>query len=305
MEGNCRIPVLVGCTASGKTGLLLDLGRRRELEVIMADSRQVYRGMDIGTAKPSAAETGLVPHHLIDCIDPGQEFSAGEFARRAQELIPMIRSSGRVPVVSGGTALYVMALIGSLDPMPGRCPGVREGLETIESEHPGSLYALLERLDPAIAEGISPSDMVRQIRSIEIYALTGRPPSSLRKGGDPGRRELFRIVGIRVPGDELRRRIEERTGEMLRNGLIEEVRSLMKAGWGRDSALGRTIGYAEVIDFLDRGEGTMDDLRESICVSTWRFARRQRNMFRRIPDITWLDSDPACVEECLFEEGGC
>ncbi|MBN2608207.1 MAG: tRNA (adenosine(37)-N6)-dimethylallyltransferase MiaA [Candidatus Fermentibacteraceae bacterium] len=297
-------PVLVGCTASGKTGLLLRLRERRDFQVISADSRQVYRGMDIGTAKPSPDERAFLIHHLLDCIDPDQSFSAGDFERRALELIGSIRSSGSVPVVAGGTALYVMALTGALDPLPERCPGVRKGLGELELEVPGCLWRMLHSVDPATAESVGRGDIRRQTRAMELFALTGSPPSKLRKGGDPIARERFRIVGISVPGDEHRRRIGIRTDLMLDSGLVEEVGSLLRAGWGRESALGRTIGYAEVLDYLDGGIGTLAELREAIEINTWRLARRQRNMFGRIPGITWVREDPEEVESLLFAEGG-
>lgn len=303
LEGSSPTPVLIGCTASGKTGLLLKLREKLDFQVISADSRQIYRGMDIGTAKPAPDERSFLKHHLLDCLDPGRAFSAGDFARAAVKLIPAIRSEGSIPVVAGGTALYVMALTGGLDPMPRRCPGLRQGFVDLEAEAPGILQRMLLDADPSMAEKVGRTDIRRQIRSLEIFALTGRPPSQLRRGGDPETRLHYRIAGITLPRDELRRRIDIRAGEMLRTGLIDEVRGLMDAGWDRTSVLGRTIGYSDVLDYLEGKIDTREELRESISVNTWRLARRQKNMFRRIPGVAWVEPDPAAVEACLFGEG--
>lgn len=303
LEGSRPTPVLIGCTASGKTGLLLKLRGKRDFQVISADSRQIYRGMDIGTAKPSSDERSLLKHHLIDCLDPDRAFSAGDFARAAVRLIRGIRSEGSVPVVAGGTALYVMALTGGLDPMPERCPGLRQGLMELEDEVPGILRRMLLGADPSMAGKVGRKDIRRQIRSLEIFALTGFPPSKLRRGGDPKRGNAFRIAGITLPREELRRRIGMRAGEMIRAGLIDEVRGLLEEGWDRTSVLGRTIGYSDVLDYLEGRIDTREELRESIAVNTWHLARRQKNMFRRIPGVTWVEPDPAAVEACLFGEG--
>lgn len=303
LEGSRQTPVLIGCTASGKTGLLLKLREKLDFQVISADSRQIYRGMDIGTAKPTPDERSLLKHHLIDCLDPDRAFSAGDFARAAVKLIRSIRSEGSVPVVAGGTALYVMALTGGLDPMPERCPGLRQGLVELEAEAPGILRRMLLDSDPSMAEKVGRTDIIRQIRSLEIFALTGSPPSKLRRGGDPETRYEYRIAGITLPREELRSRIDRRAGEMIRMGLIDEVRGLMKAGWDGTTVLGRTIGYSDVLDYLEGKIDTREELRESIAVNTWRLARRQKNMFRRIPGVTWVEPDPAAVEACLFGEG--
>ncbi len=303
LAGSEQTPVLIGCTASGKTGLLMKLREKHDFQVISADSRQIYRGMDIGTAKPTPDERSLLKHHLLDCLDPDRSFSAGEFSRAAVKLIGSIRSEGSVPVVAGGTALYVMALTGGLDPMPERCPGLRRGFTELEAEAPGILSRLLHKADPAMAEKVGSADVRRQIRSLEIFALTGCPPSKLRKGGDKGTRNRYRIAGISLPREELRRRIDRRAGEMMSMGLIDEVRGLLEAGWDRSSVLGRTIGYSDVLDYLEGKIDTKEELRESIAVNTWRLARRQKNMFRRIPEVTWVDPDPAAVEACLFGEG--
>ena len=298
------LPVLTGCTASGKTRILLELSKRHSIEIINADSRQVYRGMDIGTAKPSLKEQSQLKHHLLDQIDPDEVFSAGMFLDRARELIIQIGIRGSVPLIAGGTALYILALTGSLDEMPPRCDEIREGLKLFENERPGILYEILYRVDPELADKIGESDKRRQERALEIYFQSGKPPSSFRKGGNPSEREKYLIAGISIPRDEHRRRIRRRAIKMLDVGLIDEVEALLSAGWGRDSALGRTIGYSEVLAFLDGSISTEDEIIDTISINTWRLVRRQKNMFRRIEGINWMEDDPDLIDEFLFAEGG-
>lgn len=304
MADNPLIPVLTGCTASGKTRILLELSSRHSIEIINADSRQVYRGMDIGTAKPSLKEQSQLTHHLLNQIDPDEVFSAGMFACKARELIIQISIRGSVPLIAGGTALYILALTGSLDEMPPRCDGIREGLKLFENERPGILYEMIHRVDPELAEKIGVSDRRRQERALEIYFQSGKPPSSFRKGGDPSERKKYLIAGISTPRDEHRRRIRRRAMRMLDAGLIDEVEALLSAGWGRNSALGRTIGYTEVLAFLDGSISSEDEIIEAISINTWRLVRRQKNMFRRIEGINWMEDDPDLIDEFLFAERG-
>jgi len=300
MQASSAIPVLTGCTASGKTGVLLRLRLKHEIEVISADSRQVYRELNIGTAKPTSEEQSTLVHHLIDFINLDETFSAGMFAKEAWRLISEIRSRNSIPVIAGGTALYLMALIGILDPMPSKCSGVREGLEALEEEIPGVLYRMLKRLDPPAAKVTGEGDKRRQIRALELYALTGSVPSALRKGGDPMLKDMFRIVGITLPREEHRRRIRARASTMISQGLIDEVRSLLSAGWGRESVLGRTIGYREVLDYLDGIIPSVEETVEAITTSTWHLVRRQKNMFGRFEDILWIEDNPDLIEKSLF-----
>lgn len=303
MEETEKVPVLVGCTASGKTGVLLQLAGDYDMEIISADSRQIYRGMDVGTAKPTAGEREILKHHLIDCVDPDEEYSAGRFREAAESLIEDIRARHRIPVISGGTVLYVMALTGGLDPMPKRSEGLRKGLKTLEEMEPGTLYSLLRRIDPERAGAVGENDTRRIVRSIEIFALTGKKPTSLRKGGDSSIREKYRLVGIKVSREEHLRRIKLRVDNMIGTGLVEEVQRLLEEGWGRESALGRTIGYTEVLDYLEGKTNSMEEMAENIVSNTWKLVRRQKNMYRRMQDIVWIDGDVRKVEEELLAEG--
>ncbi|MCK5116624.1 MAG: tRNA (adenosine(37)-N6)-dimethylallyltransferase MiaA [Candidatus Aegiribacteria sp.] len=307
LDDNLHIPpvsVLTGCTASGKTGVLLKLKEKRDIEVISADSRQVYRGLDIGTAKPSLEEQSVLAHHLIDIINPDEAFSAGMFSREAQRLISEIRNRDSIPVIAGGTVLYLLALTGSLDPMPRRCSGVREGLMVLERETPGVLYRMLEKLDPLTAASTGEGDIRRQIRALELFALTGSLPAVLRKGGDPKLRRMFRIVGISLPREDHRRKIRSRAADMIDQGLVDEVKSLLSEGWGRESVLGRTIGYREVLDFLDGSIASIEKTIDAISASTWHLVRKQKNMFDRFEGIVWVEDNQDLIEELLLGEGG-
>ena len=304
MEGSTAVPVLTGCTASGKTGILLKLRQKYDFEIISADSRQIYRGMNIGTAKPEPAERSILVHHLVDCIDLNEIFSAGMFSREARRLIHEIENRNSIPVVAGGTALYLIALTGGLDPMPDRCDGVRNGLKILEEEIPGILYRMLKRLDMKTAQATGSGDVRRQIRALELYALTGKAPSDMRMGGDPMLRKKFRIVGISLPKKEHRRRIRARAEKMIGQGLIDEVKSLLANGWGRESIVGRTIGYREILDFLEGVIPSLEDTVDAIAINTWHLVRRQKNMFKRLEGIVWVEDDPDLVEKLLFGERG-
>lgn len=304
MEGSTAVPVLTGCTASGKTGILLKLRQKYDFEIISADSRQIYRGMDIGTAKPEPAERSILVHHLVDCIDLNEIFSAGMFSREARRLIHEIENRNSIPVVAGGTALYLIALTGGLDPMPDRCDGVRNGLKILEEEIPGILYRMLKRLDMKTAQATGSGDVRRQIRALELYALTGKVPSDMRMGGDTMLRKKFRIVGISLPKEEHRRRIRARAKKMIRQGLIDEVKTLLANGWGRESIVGRTIGYREILDFLEGVIPSLEDTVDAIAINTWHLVRRQKNMFKRLKGIIWVEDDADLVEKLLFGERG-
>ncbi len=281
-----RLIVLSGPTASGKSGLALELAREFPLEIVNADSLQVYRYMDIGTAKPSAAERREVPHHLIDVAKPDEPYDAGRFVREAEGAIAEIRGRGKVPIVVGGTGMYIRTLLRGLDPLPSD-PGVREALaRRWDAEGGAALHEELSRTDPETAAKIHPSDRHRVIRALEIAAVTGIPPSRARtawatRTGDPGC--LF--LALWPDRETLYRRIDLRSEEMFRRGLLEEVRRLLVWGYGRDLKPMKALGYrhavSHLLDGADRAR-TVEDLKRD----TRRYAKRQ---------LTWLSSETNLV----------
>jgi tRNA dimethylallyltransferase len=275
------IPVLAGCTGTGKTEAAMAIASRVPgIEIVSADSRQIYRGMDIGTAKPSRMLLESVPHHLVNVAEPDRLFSAGWFRKEADRVIEEILSRGGIPLLVGGSALYLMALAGMVDTLPERNDRLRNALLAIEQEAPGGLHRLLRGTDPHGAAEIGPRDRVRLVRALEIALLSGGMASELRTGGEPDKR--FRFAILERSNVELKRRIDARTRAMMEAGLPEEVRGLLQAGFSREPVMGATIGYSEIIDHI-QGRCTLEQAEDSIRTNTWRYARRQRNMFRRLP----------------------
>ncbi len=274
---------LLGPTASGKSSLALKLAERVPLEIVSMDSAQVYRGLDLGTAKPGAAERARVPHHLVDIVDPDHSYSAGRWRADAVPVIREILGRGKVPLIVGGTMLYYRALIGGLDALPQADAEVRAAInaEAAERGWP-ALHAELERVDPRSAHRIAPADTQRIQRALEVWRLTGKPLSALQgltRAGLP-----FALKGFAlVPGDReaLAQRIAERFDAMLAAGLVDEVgalRSRFELTAGMPSM--RTVGYRQVWQFLE-GEISEAQMREQAVAATRQLAKRQ---------LTWLRS---------------
>ncbi len=285
MEEN-RILVLSGPTASGKTAAAVALARLFPLEIVNADSMQVYRGMDIGTAKPSPAEREEIAHHLIDVADPDEEYSAGRFVAEAGGAIRGIRLRGRFPLVSGGTGMYIRSLLKGLDPLPSD-PLVRARLSRRWAEEGAeALHGELSRVDPGSAARIHPSDRVRVIRALEVAEITGEPISARRSSWSAGGGR-FRVLFLVLAMDRnlLYRRIDSRVEAMFQAGLIEEVRGLLARGFGPELSSMKALGYRHVVSHLREGvplEETVARMKQD----TRRYAKRQ---------ITWLSGEPDAV----------
>ncbi|MCK5785543.1 MAG: tRNA (adenosine(37)-N6)-dimethylallyltransferase MiaA [Candidatus Sabulitectum sp.] len=300
MEDKRLIPVITGCTASGKTEAAFYIARQLPaVEIISADSRQLYRGMNIGTAKPTVEQLKEFPHHMIDVADPDDLLSAMWFAKNAMEIIEDIFKRGATPLVVGGSGLYIMSLAGLMDRLPARNDQLRASLLSLEDTVPGSLHRFLAGLDKDEAAVTGIRDRVRLVRALEITLLSGERSSILKKGGNPDKR--FRFVFIEKDNTVLREGIKKRTSEMLSNGLLDEVRGLLERGYNRDPVLGVTIGYSEIIDHLD-GLCSIEQAQTAIETHTWQYARKQRNMFRRLPGVVSVSSDPVTVQAALFGE---
>jgi tRNA dimethylallyltransferase len=298
---------VVGPTASGKSALALRLARARSGEIVSCDSLQVYRGLDIGSAKPTPEERAEVRHHLVDVADPGEAFSAAAYARLARAALGEIAARGRLAIVAGGTGLYLRALLQGLFEGPSRDEGLRRRLEALaERFGDARVHRLLARVDPEAAGRIRPRDRVRVVRALEVYRVTGRPISDQQRGGaEPlqGFRRL--VVGLDPDRGALRERVEARTREMLARGLVEEVRGLLGRGYGAELRPLRAIGYRQAVAVV-RGEMTVAEAEGAIVTETMRFAKRQRTWFRhQQPDAEWFsqaDEAFAAVLRWLDEE---
>ncbi|MEU8796887.1 tRNA (adenosine(37)-N6)-dimethylallyltransferase MiaA [Spirillospora sp. NPDC048819] len=280
---------VVGATAAGKSDLAVELALRLGGEAVNADSMQLYRGMDIGTAKLTADEMRGVPHHLLDVWDVTETASVAEYQRLSADVIASIRGRDRVPVLVGGSGLYVRAALDHLE-FPGTDPAVRARLEE-ELAHagPGPLHERLRGLDPAAAAAILPSNGRRIVRALEVIEITGRPFTATL----PEHRYRYGSVvqvGLSVPREELDERIALRVARMWDAGLVGEVRELEKHGLRDGLTAGRALGYAQVLRFLS-GEWTEEQAMQDTVRTTRRFARRQESWFRRDPRVQWLPYD--------------
>jgi tRNA dimethylallyltransferase len=282
---------IVGPTAVGKTEIAIQLAQHLDAEIVSLDSRQIYRGMDIGTAKPTPDQRQAVPHHLIDCVDVDQPFSVAEYQRLADTAIAEIRGRGKRTMAVGGAGLYFRGIIDGLFDGPGADAEIRAKLQREADEHGNvALHERLRRCDPETANRVHPNNLVRVIRALEIYELTGKPISSLQqqwKMNEP--RYLFRAFGLNMPREVLYRRIEERVDRMVEAGLIEEVKGLLDQGYPRNCVAMQSFGYKELIDYLD-GKRTLDEAIALLKQNTRRFAKRQLTWFRNDPRIEWLDT---------------
>ena len=283
--------VILGPTASGKTELALRLSRHFDLEVISADSRQVYRGMDIGTAKPTKKELETVVHHLIDVVDPDENFSAADFEARGNRIVRGISTRGKQPFLVGGTGLYIKALTEGLLAAPSGNSVYREKLKRIEMENGvGTLYEALCKVDPPLAERLFPKDVIRIIRGLEVFAQTGKRLSDFQE--EHGfRKSDFRTLklGIHVERENLNDRIERRVEKMMGGGLLEETRDLLDKGFLPSLKSMQAIGYGECITHLE-GKMSLETAIETIQRETRRYAKRQMTWFRKDKSVTWLES---------------
>ena len=281
------VVALVGPTAAGKSALSIGLAHSIGGEVVNADSMQLYRGMDIGTAKLSPAQRQGVPHHLLDIWDIRETASVAEYQRRARAAIDDILARGRVPIVVGGSGLYVRAVLDDLRFQPTE-PAVRQRLEAeLSACGAAALHERLARLDPAAAAVILPGNGRRIVRALEVIEVSGRPFTAVLPDYEP----VYRCVqiGLRIAREQLDERIAARVAGMWRAGFVAEVRGLAAVGLREGRTASRALGYAQVLRFLD-GEWPEHDAREETIRATRRFARRQESWFRRDPRVAWVDA---------------
>lgn len=296
-----KIAVIVGATASGKTSAGIALAGRLNGEIISADSMQIYREMAIGTAKPTPAERAAVPHHLVDFVSPDTAYSVAAFKDDAQAVIKAILSRERVPIVVGGTGLYINALTlpwGFAEPASD--PAVREALEArYDTEGAEALYRELETLDPAAAEKIHPHNKKRIVRAMEVYQVTGKTKSAWEARA----RQIelpydFVMMGIGMARSELYARIDHRVDQMMAGGLLDEVSALLDAGYGPELLSMQAIGYKELIPAV-RGEQPLAECVHILKRDTRHFAKRQLTWFRRDRRIRWYDPADYASSEAM------
>ena len=296
------VVAVVGPTAAGKSELSLRLAAALDGEVINADSMQLYRGMDIGTAKLTKAERGEVPHHLLDIWDVTETASVSEYQRLARVVIADVQARGRTPILVGGSGLYVRAAIDNLE-FPGTDPALRARLEEeLAALGPAALHGKLAAADPAAAAAILPSNGRRIVRALEVIELSGRPFSAVLPAYDAVLTSAQ--LGLAIPRPRLDERITARVRRMFGNGLVDEVRRLADPaapGGGLRGGLtaSRALGYAQVLRYLD-GDWTEAAAEEETVRATRRFARRQESWFRRDPRVRWLDgTEPVPISDAL------
>jgi len=285
-NGKPKIIVIVGPTASGKSALAVEIAQKFNGEIVSADSRQIYRGMDIGTAKPSKKEMTAVRHHLIDIKDPNQDYSVGQYKKDAIKAINRIIKSGKLPILIGGTGLYIDAVVKNLE-----FPEVKENKklraqleEEINEKGLNHVFKRLISLDPEAAYITDPKNPRRVIRALEIALLSNKKFSEQRKSGRPPYNALE--IGINLPLELLKIKIAKRTKRMIKKGLVEEVKKMVKK-YGLDCRAFDAIGYREIIDYL-KSKINLAEAIEQMDKNTWHYAERQTTWFKRNKEIKWV-----------------
>jgi tRNA dimethylallyltransferase len=288
---------VVGPTASGKSALALALARERNGEIVCCDSLHIYRGLDIGSAKPTPEEQAAVPHHVLDLVDPDQSFSAADYSRHARAAVAGIAQRGRLAIVAGGTGLYLRALLHGLFEGPSRDDGLRGRLERVAVRRgDGRLHRMLAQVDPEAAARIPPRDRVRVVRALEVFRSTRRPISEHHRAGtDPLRGHEVFVLGLDPPREALRAAVERRAEEMIARGLLEEVKGLLARGYAPDLRPLRAIGYRQAVAVV-RGELAAGELRHAMVAETMKYAKRQMTWFRNQTRAAWFPRPEPALE---------
>lgn len=284
-----KVLVLIGPTAVGKTELSLSMAERLSAEIVSADSMQVYQGMDIGTAKASLAERKRIPHHLLDVVNPDETFNVADYVALAEEVLASLQVKQVVPIITGGTGLYIDALLdGFLFPDATADPKIRQQLEAEAKINPLSLHKELEKVDPVSANKFHPNDLRRIIRALEVYRRTGEPISELQKKKQSSDRPYNPLyIGITRHRPELYNRVNKRVDQMIEAGLVDEVRTLLELYPHQPTAL-QALGYKEIAWYL-QGELSLQEAVELLKRDTRRYAKRQLSWFKRNQRIHWFN----------------
>ena len=298
---NPPLLALVGTTASGKSTVAMELAKNvRDVEIISVDSMQIYRGMDIGTAKPTKEELELVPHHMIDLIDPDKEYGVSEYQKEAQEVLTDIKKRNSIPILVGGTGLYLRTIIDGLT-IPGQYPETRKEIETeLETK---KLYEKLSQLDPVAASRIEENNRRRILRALEVTVGSGKKFSSYGPGLAKYPKTEFRIFGLKWDRDKIDQRIIARYEWQMSNGFLDEVKQLFNSSIEISRTASQALGYSQFFEYL-RGELSFEEAFEKAIADTKKFARKQERWFRRDPRIFWIEikEDPLEAVPILMEE---
>lgn len=296
------LPVVLGPTGSGKSELAISLAQALDGEIANCDSLQLYRGLDIGTAKLPMGQRRGIPHHLIDILEPTELFTAGQYARAAGEVLLEIARRGRIPVVVGGTGFYLRALLEGLFPGPVRDAAMRERLHHREEKRPGSLHRILSRLDPAAGRRIHPNDVQKTVRALEVRLLEGQPMSTLFAKGRVPLSGFHPVkLGLSPPREILYRRLDDRAAAIFQRGLIDEVRRLISQGVPREAKPFESLGYKQAVQVLE-GRLTEEQALQSTQLETRHYAKRQLTWFRREQGVHWLEGfgdEPRIQQQAL------
>ncbi len=299
-----RIPLITGPTASGKTALVLSMAEKHDIEIVSADAYQVYRYMNIGTAKPSEEELKSVPHHLIDIMNPDETYSAGIFFEQAETVIQDILSRGKIPLIAGGTGMYVQTLQKGIFDAPDRDPSIRAGLEErIKSDGIETLYGELSSIDPEFAAGVKPTDPTRIIRGLEINTQLSMNVRDAQKKYHRNPKYEYNIAILSDDRQKIYDRINRRVLTMFEDGWTDEVKRLLDMGYSPELDSFKAIGYREIAECLRTGTNPMS-VCERIQTATRNFAKRQLTWFKHMDDVRYIDlSDKNYIkntEEFIF-----
>ncbi|MDD4335578.1 MAG: tRNA (adenosine(37)-N6)-dimethylallyltransferase MiaA [Desulfotomaculaceae bacterium] len=296
--------VICGPTATGKSYVGVQIAEKLNGEIISADSMLVYRGMDIGTAKPTPAERSGIPHHLIDIVEPDQEYNAALYQEQARAIIADIKNREQLPVMVGGTGLYIRAVIDDYDFSGARGSEVyrKKLLKDAEEHGAAKLHERLHKIDPGAAAKLHPNDIRRIIRALEVYKYTGTPISSFHKT-DRSRQSIYNLLmfGLSLEREKLYKTIEQRVELMIQTGLVEEVQELLSRGFSPELSSMRGLGYKEIIEYLQGGRSLTQSV-DILKRNTRRFAKRQMTWFRRDRRIKWLNVDQDDVSGAIINE---
>lgn len=299
--------VLLGPSAVGKSAVVLELAREMDGEIISCDSMQIYRGMDIGTAKPSVEEQNMIPHHLIDTVEPEDTYNVARFLREIESAVDETMSREKLPLVVGGTPMYLKAFLFGIFEGPSADPSLRETLQR-EADERGipALWERMKRIDPEAADRIHPNDLRRIVRALEVYEKTGTPISALQNQwleNNPARDAA--LIGLSRPRETLYRRVDERVDKMVELGLVDEVKGLRNR---LGPTAGRALGYREITEYLD-GKCTLEETVQAIKNNTHNFIRKQTTWYRSLKGVIWIDvkdNEPPAetAEKVLLENVG-